>query len=286
MSRASTLLIVALFASALSAWSSNASAQPAEGFSSDRPGYANSTSAAPVLRPIIETGVGFTFDEDDPETLSAPNLLVRFGLSEWLELRLAIPSVVGSFAPGPNGVGFGDTTIGLKVAASPTERFSTSLVPSLSIATEGGVNTGRIEWNWLVSLSSVSIGGNLAAGTANLGGAPVVQGEASVALGISITDAVGVYGQFFMIWPRGLDPLPYVGAGFTAQVAARFQLDASIDVGLTDDTTRIIIGAGMTVLIGEGEDSEVAQPAPQPAFQPAPQPAPRSEPSVYDPSAL
>lgn len=109
-------------------------------------------------------GAGFTFDEDDPETVSAPNFLVRFGLSEWLELRLAIPSVVGIFVPDPgdNGVAFGDTTIGLKVAVSPTESFSSSIVPSLSIATEGGVNTGRIEWNWAVALGAVSIGGNLA----------------------------------------------------------------------------------------------------------------------------
>lgn len=208
-------------------------------------------------------GAGFTFDEDDPETVSAPNFLVRFGLSEWLELRLAIPSVVGTFVPDPgaNGVGFGDTTIGLKIAASPTESFSTSFVPSLSIATEGGVNTGRIEWNWALALGAVSIGGNLAAGTTNAGGAAVVQGEGSFALGVSIGDAVGVFGQFFMIWPRGIDPLPYVGAGIAAQVAPRFQLDATIDVGLTDATTRVSVSAGMTVLVGSGEAAQAPTPA-------------------------
>lgn len=229
-------------------------------------------------------GAGFTIDEDDAETISAPNFLVRFGLSKWLELRLAIPSVVGVFGPGPNGVAFGDTTIGLKIAASPTERFSTSLVPSLSIATEGGVNTGRIEWNWAVGLGAVSIGGNLAAGTANFG-APVVQGEASLAVGVSISDSVGMYGQFFMIWPRGIDPLPFVGAGITAQVASRFQLDASFDIGLTEATTRFAFGAGFTVLVGEEEvpAEEVAQPAPRRA----PTPAPSDEPAmVFDESSL
>ncbi|MFT5356496.1 MAG: hypothetical protein ACI9KE_003721 [Polyangiales bacterium] len=257
MIRVIAALLVAI---PMSAVSSSAEAQSAEGFDSDRPGYSNSTAAAPVLRPILEMGAGFTFDEDDPETISAPNFLIRFGISKWLELRLAIPSVVGVFGPGPNGVAFGDTTIGLKVAASPTERFSTSFVPSLSIATEGGVNTGRIEWNWLLSLGAVSIGGNLAAGTVNLGTA-VVQGEGSLALGISITEAVGVFGQVFVIWPRSIDPLPFVGAGITAQVAPRFQLDATLDVGLTDDTTRVSFSAGMTILVGEGE--ETMPPAPQ-----------------------
>lgn len=249
MIRAITAALLAVFAT-----TAGVQAQAAEGFSSDRPGYANSTSAAPSLRPIIELGAGFTFDEDDPETLSGPNFLVRFGLSEWLELRLAIPSVVGIFVPDPgdNGVAFGDTTIGLKIAAAPTSSFSTSFVPSLSIATEGGVNTGRIEWNWALGLGPVSIGGNLAGGTANLGGAAVIQGEGSFALGVTITDAVGVYGQFFMIWPRGIDPLPYVGGGITAQIASRFQLDASLDIGLTEATTRVTAGLGMTVLIGQG----------------------------------
>ena len=108
----------------------------------------------------------------------------------------------------------------------------------------------------------MSIGGTLAGGTANSGGAAVVQGEGSFALGISITEAVGVFAQFFVIWPRGIDPLPFAGAGITAQVAPRFQLDATMDVGLTDVTTRVSISAGMTVLIGEDEAPSGAQ-APQ-----------------------
>ena len=239
-------------------------AQAADGFSSDRPGYSNSTSTAPRLRAITEFGVSATIDEDDPETISAPNLRIRFGLADHVELRLDVPGVTGVIAPGPNDVTFGDTTFGLKVGFAPNDVFSSSFVGSFSFDTDGGGGmTGRLEWNWAIALGIASISGNLAGGTSPGG---TVVGEGSVNLGINVSDRAGVYGQFFLVMPEDVDPMPYVGAGVYAQVAPRFQVDGYLDIGLTDATTRVTIGAGMTVLVGEG-DEEPARPSPPPASQ-------------------
>ena len=156
-------------------------AQAADGFSSDRPGYANTTSTAPRLRAITEFGVSATIDEDDPETISAPNLSIRFGLSDHVELRLNVPGVTGVIAPGPNDVTFGDTTFGLKVGFAPNDVFSSSFVGSFSFDTDGGGMTGRLEWNWAIALGIASISGNLAGGTSPGG---TVVGEGSINLGI------------------------------------------------------------------------------------------------------
>lgn len=243
MIRALGAALVVMFAT------SSVEAQAAEGFDSDRPGYANSTSVVPALRPIFEMGAGFSFDEDDAETLSAPNLLIRFGLLRLLELRLTLPSVIGVFGP-DSDVAFGDTTIGLKLAANVSDDFALSFVPSVSISSEGAPVTGRLEWNWSANLGAVSLGGNLAVGMANTVLGKVVQGEGSIALGGSITDNVGIFGQLFMIWPKGFDPMPYAGAGIAGQVTPRLQLDATVDVGLTNNATRLSVSAGLTVLVG------------------------------------
>ena len=78
-------------------------------------------------------------------------------------------------------------------------------------------------WGWALALGAVSIGGNLAAGTTNAGGAAVVQGEGSFALGVSIGDgdAGSVLQHVFIEYGQGLqiesaNPLLEVDA-FTAR---------------------------------------------------------------------
>ncbi|MEM9072681.1 MAG: transporter [Myxococcota bacterium] len=229
------------------AGASLASAQAHEDFSSDRPGYANGTQSAPHLRPIVELGAALTVDEDDAETLSAPGLVFRFGLGEYVELRASVPGVTGVFQRGPNDVVVGDVGFGFKVAWDLSEAASMSFIPSAFVSLEDGPATGRLEWNWSVGAGMVGFAGNLA-GQAQGG---VVQGEGSVAVSLALGARASVYVQSFLIWPEDVDPLPFVGAGVAIQVAPRIQVDTSLDVGLTDDTTRLTIGAGLSLLVGQ-----------------------------------
>lgn len=54
----------------------------------DRDSFTPSTRTAEVGRWIVESSYSFIDNRDTPETHSLPELLLRYGLSDWIELRL------------------------------------------------------------------------------------------------------------------------------------------------------------------------------------------------------
>lgn len=218
-------------------------------FTSDRPGYANSTSVAALHRATTEFGFDLTFD-DGIRTLTFPTLSMRVGLTDWLEFRLKSPNLVASFIEGSdNQIQLTNTTFGFKLGRQLTDRFAISLVPEMTIPTSGGTWQARLELNWSASFGVFGLGGNFAFATTDAFVGRDLLGEASLAASIQATDALGIFVQTFMLWTRDQDPRPYFGGGLYAQVHPRIQVDATVDVGLTDDAdSRVRAGAGMTVL--------------------------------------
>ncbi len=225
-----------------------------DGFSSDRPGYANGTSSAPVLRPITETGVTLRWDEDDPTQLTAPDLRIRTGVADWLELRLDVPTLVVTF--GDEEIAAGDLTLAAKLGGTFRNGLALSLIPSVTIpmGSTTGKTTSRLEVNWAVSAGIVGFGGNVAAGIVQVDDERLVQGEGSLAISVQAAPKFGLYAQGFATWVRGADPLPYAGVGFYVQALSYVQVDLYADVGLTDDATRLTVGAGVSVLWPGRED--------------------------------
>ena len=80
-------------------WAPSAAAQdgePPPSFTSDRPGFANTTGIAARGHLTTELGVQAMIDESS--TLGElPRLSLRAGVFEWLELRLMAPNAVGVF---------------------------------------------------------------------------------------------------------------------------------------------------------------------------------------------
>ena len=226
---------------------STASAQIDEAFSSDRPGYANSTSVAPVLRPITELGGTVAWDPDDGTAGTFPDLRIRMGVSRWLELRVDAPTVAFD-----DPIGFGDLTLALKLGSPVGRAFAVSVIPSVSIpvGTADGRASGRLELNWSATAGIVGFAGNFAASVVSVMDERRVRGEGSFALSVQAMAILGIYVQTFALWTDGADPLPYAGAGVYLQAHPRVQTDLYVDVGLTDDATRLVVGAGLSVLWG------------------------------------
>lgn len=235
-----------------------------DAFSSDRPGYSNSTSVAPVLRPITEIGGTVAWDPDDGTAGTFPDLRIRVGASRWLELRVDVPTILFD-----DPMGVGDLTLALKLGSPVAGTLAVALVPSVTIpvGTGDGPTTGRLELNWSASAGIVGFGGNFAASVVNDAmDQRHLRGEGSVALGVQLAGVLTLYAQAFMLWTEDEDPLPYAGIGAYLQAHPRVQTDLYVDVGLTDDTTRLVIGAGLTVLWGE-TPQPVAEDAMRPPMQ-------------------
>jgi len=83
----------------------------------DRPDFTESAIVIPAKTVQIESG--FTWiDESTSEALSGPEVLVRWGLSERLELRIGLPDWVD---PRGGSSGVGDSSIGAKFQFGPTD---------------------------------------------------------------------------------------------------------------------------------------------------------------------
>lgn len=218
-------------------------------FTSDRPGYANSTSVAARLRATTEFGIDFGFNEDGPESLSFPSLLIRTGLTDWLELRVGAPSLFATFTEADNDIFIGNTVVGFKIGKELTDSFALSLVPTITIPTSGGSTLARLELNWSLSLGTFGLSGNLAAGSTDGGFGRTLTGEGSIIASLQLSPTLGAFVQSFLIWTVDQDPRPFAGAGLYAMVHPRVQVDFTGDVGLTDDADdRLRIGVGTTVL--------------------------------------
>ncbi len=226
-----------------------------DAFSSDRPGYANGTSVAPVLRPITELGATVAWDPDDGEAGTFPDLRIRVGAARWIELRIDVPTIVFE-----NPMGVGDLTLAAKLGSPIAGTLAISVIPSVTIpvGTSDGRTTGRLELNWSASVGMVGFGGNFAAGVTRVMDERRLRGEGSFAVSVQPISTFGFYVQGFMLWTEDEDPLPFAGAGIYIQAHPRVQTDLYADIGLTDDTTRLLIGAGLTVLWGTGDEEASA----------------------------
>jgi len=75
------------------------------------------------------------------------------------------------------------------------------------------------------------------------------QGAASVALGVSITERVGSYLEYYGFYPAtdGAGPAHYLNGGVTYLITNNFQLDARVGFGLNDRADDFFTGAGFAV---------------------------------------
>lgn len=111
-------------------WVPDARAQTGElpaTFTSDRPGFANTTGIAARGRLITELGLLAAFD-DDGQQGALPNLSLRTGVFDWLELRARGPDLVGRFTSAGHTFGLDDPAVGFKVGSPLHETFAVSSV--------------------------------------------------------------------------------------------------------------------------------------------------------------
>ncbi len=228
-------------------------AAPAEvEFSADRPGYADGTAVVPVFR--LQTEAGVTADlADHYKAYSLPDLLLRFGLTDWLEARLAVPTF-NLIKPetGKSLNGLGDLGVGVKAAHAFGEALTTSLVADVSLPTGGknftsdGVDP-EVELNVAYDATDrLSLGCNAKYAYATQPGEGEVSG--SLSLGVGVTDDLGTFVEGIGVKPASGDAVIAAGVGATYMVGPLTQLDLSFTTDVSGTGFDKTIGAGVAVL--------------------------------------
>lgn len=226
--------------------------------SGDNPGFTNITDPAPPLTLITEQMVAASFPDDQVE-VKAPNLLVRFGLLKWLEVRAYAPSLVLSFPDvGDTQADADDFGLGAALATKFSKDVSGSLVPVLVLPVGDdrvgapGVE-GRVQGNiaWTVS-KKFTLQAAVRTGWERVRVAPDELSTELSFLGGALAEyspvqELALFVQSYGLYVDDRDVEPVVGGGVTFWAAPPVALFAAVNAGLTDNSPPVQAIAGAVV---------------------------------------
>lgn len=236
---------------------------------SDRPDFTEASSTVGAGRLQIEAGYTLIRDRADGTRTTAhsyPEILVRAGLfADWFELRLG-QNYASATAKGGGTIdsarGLDDLYVGAKLALTEQKTF----LPEAAIVLQATVPTGadslssgkvqpgaNLLYSWDLVPDLLSFGGstqgNLAVDDARHSYLELAQ---SLTTGYSITDKLGLYLEWFALFPTGasvpgVTAQHYVDGGFTYQPTANLQFDIRVGYSLSRRADDVFVGTGIVV---------------------------------------
>ena len=239
-----------------------------EPLESDRPDFTEASSTVGFRRLQIESGYTYTRGVDGNPTHDAhdlPEMLVRYGLAERLELRIAWDEGMvfeRSLDPKSGHVvsenGSTDVEFGFKCALTKQDEWrpQTALIVAVSAPigapsqTSGQVDV-RINYCYSWELSKRV---SLACSTGNLCTAESAdrfsQFFQSASIEYELTEKLHCFNEWYILLRSGFSderPQPYYDAGLTYLVTPNFQLDWRAGLGLNNAADGFFTGCGFTV---------------------------------------
>ena len=234
----------------------------------DRPDFTEASSTVGYRRLQIESGYSYTFEEEPGSQFishSFPEVLFRVGmLADWFELRIVwnyLDETQTGVGSRMTFDGAEDMQIGAKIAL--TEQCG--CLPEMAIIPQMLVPTGADSFssdkvlpglNWVYSweLSDcVSLGGSTQGNRVKGDtGESFTEFAQSVTLGVSLTERLGAYGEWFAFFPHSAvdpdeRPRHFFDGGFTFLITNDFQFDVFAGVGLNDAAEDYFVGSGFSV---------------------------------------
>lgn len=237
--------MTALFAAMLALAAAGAAAQEMQG---DRPDFPESTVTVPVRSLQIEGGYTFRWLDGDSEHVLG-ELLLRWGVLEWMELRFAVNSLVWSINGGTS-LGKDDPMAGVKVQLLQDGGTGPAWIPDITLTLGGTVPVGfgdphespfrpeaGLHMGWtLGGAASLNVSGVYSYDSDD--GRRYHRWVAGTALWIAVTDRLDCYAEYTAEYPRGCggNDAHYAGAGGTFLLLENFVVD--LRAGLRLDRRR------------------------------------------------
>ena len=222
--------------------------------STDRPSIADWSPVVPRGALQIESGLQAT-DNTGQWTLDLPETLVRYGLIENTELRLAVPNYfLHQPVAGSTTSGFGDLGIGVKQQLGTLAGFNLLLIPLLTLPTgargisSGGYDPG-LQLPWARSLTSDwTVAGQLAAYWPTEDGSRNYTTELTVLIDRQLRVPWDAFIEYAADIPRRGGSRQLLHAGTAYKLAPHHQIDFHVAVGLTHAAPRGFVGVGYSYL--------------------------------------
>lgn len=245
------------------------SERPEEEFETDRDSFTPSTITAATGRLIVESAWSFEDNRRVPETHSFPELVLRYGATDWFELRFGANYEVGGKGSAVSGASFGDeleeeAVIGELERASKVSYGAKVLLcgqdgwlPESSVIVMGNTPTSGIEtasdvvctyvggwtfdngWKWD---SAIRYGTGLTEHDHFNRWAP------STVLKVPVDESWHVHGEYFGIITSGraVDTgQHYLSPGVSWKMTENLELGVRLGWGLTDDSAKFFSNVGI-----------------------------------------
>lgn len=223
----------------------------------DRPDFTE--SAETVVAGGVQAEAGYTFSRvDGVETQSLGELLLRVGLASRVELRLGVNSYLIEKRLGAEEEGFEDAFLGTKVELVEAPLAGTPLRPGVAVLVGTTLPTGHESFGgeemnpeaklavaWSLG-ERFALGSNFNVASLYEDGERYGQVSGSAALGISLTERLGAFVEFFGFSRRSPDgsAVHFLDGGVTLLTGEDLQLDARAGLGLDDEATDYFLGVG------------------------------------------
>ena len=203
----------------------------------DRPDFTERAAVVPAGSLQIEGGYTFS-RERDSYNHSIGEFLFRVGLLDWLELRLAANSLVVRDRYGNTDTGKDEPVAGFKISLLTGADHFVLWQPSIAIVGETTIPVGsdgfienqfqpcaKLALSWVLT-ERLGLGFNVNYTRASDGGDYYDEFSFSSSLGVSITERVGMFFEYYLFYPNGDGghDAHYADGGFTFLLSTRCRL--------------------------------------------------------------
>jgi len=214
--------------------------------SPDRPGFGDGSTLMNASRFQVETGYGFGMQEDR-STHSLGQLLLRYGLTDWLEARGGVGSYVVNETSVANG--YSGTTLGAKASLVQGGPVSMGLIATTGLPTGTGMYDSDEVWQDVTLAFGVPIAGPLSFAS-NVGHqftySEGVKGETSITttLLLSATERIGIGFGYAGFYSETLNR-NFLEGGVTYRTARNTQLDVNWAYQIDGYASQLLLGLGI-----------------------------------------
>jgi len=247
----------------------------------DRPGFSDCTGIVAQGHVQIEGGYTITYDREDRSPWAGrgpgrriqdhtfPEFSLRTGFTDDLELRVKWAggySITETLTTGTTRAGrrvgqettdhgARDLSLGFKYLLIDSDRFDLAVIPQMTVPsgsaskTSGDVDPSlELAWSYALtpkwSVYGIVVGGAVSDLDGHFG-----QAAASLATFYQWTDRVGLFAEYFGIYPNSPDSdcAHNVDGGFTVLIDKNMQLDFRVGMGLNEEAPDVFAGAGFAI---------------------------------------
>jgi hypothetical protein len=219
----------------------------------DRPDFTETSIVVPRGSLQIESGFTWEKGPNGVESFNAPELLLRWGLLEKTELRLAPPEYFRIRGGGQRISGFGETYLGLKQQLGPYRGWDFAVIPAVNLPTgSGALNSGHVDPEFVLTWSrelndKYSLGGIFGFFWPTEEGDRNFTWAATVSLARSLGNRWGTFLEYAGAFPESGGDVHLIHHGYTYKLSRLRQLDLHFGFGLSREAPDFFIGMGYAV---------------------------------------